>query len=70
MFEKKLDIKDIHKFIVDFNTEFDTVPNAGFLAGYFKVSKRAIYNKLIFLEKLGYIERVKKNKYNTTYKIK
>lgn len=70
MYEKKLDSLDVYKFAKGFYKEYDQMPSVGFLAGYFKVSKRTIYNKLVLLEKNKHIARVKKNKYNTTFELK
>jgi hypothetical protein len=64
---KKLDSIDILETIEKFHNDWGKVPYVGFLAGYHKVSKRLIYNKLSILEKAGKIKRIKKNVNFTDY---
>ena len=68
-YSKKLDSVDVFETITKFYNDWKQVPGAGFLAGYHKVSKRLIYNKLDKLEKEGKIERLKKVVNYTDYKL-
>ena len=67
---RHLSIKTIYRFIKSFYNKYEQMPNVGFLAGYYSVSKRTIYNYIIKLEQKGLLNRIKKDKYNTSFNLK
>lgn len=65
--ERREKILEIIKF---FDRTWGQVPCRGFLAGLFKVSMEMIRKDFEILEREGKIERVKKDKYFTKYRLK
>lgn len=66
---QRLDEEEVYRTIVKFHDQWDVVPSTGFLAGIHKVTIHTIYRKLSVLEEQKKIKLLKKEKYNSGYKL-